>query len=95
MRERRARSEEGKAPPHASSQLATLSFRMASITEWSILAESAATELDLPRNLGNRGLDRVAGVVQDYHRALDDDGAGGFKRERDGLRRRFFGHAEI
>jgi hypothetical protein len=68
---------------------------MASITEWSILAEPAPAQLDLTGDLGNRGFDRVPGIVQDHHRALDDDGAGGFKRERDGLRRRFFGHAEI
>src|SRR5688500_19502579 len=57
---------------------------MAPIAERTILAEPAAAQLDLTGNLGHRGHYRVAGVVQDQHRTLDDDGAGGLEGKGDG-----------
>ena len=57
---------------------------MTPITKRSILAEPTAAQLDLARNLGDRRLDRVPGIVQDDDRTLNNDGTGGFQRQGDG-----------
>ena len=67
-------------------------FRMTPIAKRPGLAEPAPAQLDLTGDLGNRGLDRVPGIIQDHHRALDDDGAGRFKGEGDWRCGGFFGH---
>ena len=56
---------------------------MTPVAERTIPAESAAAELDLPGDLGGRGLDDVAGIVADYYRALDYDRARRLQRDRD------------
>ena len=65
---------------------------MTPVAEWSVLTESAPAELDLAGNVGHGRLDRVPSVIQDHDRALDDDGAGGFKRQGDELGGGVFGH---